>query len=395
MFSFGVTNQVMVLFLEEIGIEAADIGTFMTLTLVGDVSISYFLSWNADKIGRRAVLVAATVMMFGAGMVFATQSGFWVLLVAAIVGVISPSGDETGPFKTIEEASIAHLTPHNHRPEVFAFHGMFSTVGNAVGSLAGGLIVDFLNLTLEWDLISCYRAVFVAYALVAVAKFFLMVNLSERCEVRNGSEQSRLIENGSDESSEPSESHDAGSVDAGSTASVASRLLLVFFLDSLGYGFMPASWIVYYYKSMFGITATLLGALFFFTSLSNTVTTIPSAFLAKRFGPVRAILMTQAPSSVIFMLIAGCTNFTVAAGLLFIYYSTTAMDVVPRQILITSVVKKEALTRVMGTVNTVKTFARCVGPTFTGWFAANRMLNWCFVISGVFTLMCDGVLGRF
>ena len=40
---------------------------------------------------------------------------------AAIFGVISPSGDETGPFKSVEEASIAHLTPHNHRPEIFAF----------------------------------------------------------------------------------------------------------------------------------------------------------------------------------------------------------------------------------------------------------------------------------
>ena len=71
---------------------------------------------------------------------------------AAIFGVISPSGDETGPFKSVEEASIAHLTPHNHRPEIFAFYGLFATAGAAIGSLLCGILVDYWNLTMGWIL---------------------------------------------------------------------------------------------------------------------------------------------------------------------------------------------------------------------------------------------------
>lgn len=395
--SFGVTNQVMVLFLRKVEIPESKIGYFMTLTLVGDVLISYFLTWNADKLGRRNVLVAGTVMMFAAGAIFCTQSGFIILLIAAIFGVISPSGDETGPFKSIEEACIAHLTPHNHRPEVFAFHGMFSSAGTAIGSLLSGMIIDYLNLSLHWDLISCYRGIFAIYSSVAIVKFFIMVSLSEKCEIYGKvanyeSDEEQEGEQEADENS-PLTGSSSDTITSESTISVASKLLVVFFLDSLGYGFMPSSWIVYYFKDTYKISATLLGSLFFLTSIVNTVTTIPSALFAKIFGPVKAILMTQAPSAIFFITIAFSNNVIVSSVLLIVYYATMAMDVVPRQILITSVVKKDALTKVMGTVNTVKTFARCVGPIFTGNLSEKGLLYVCFLISGGFTLLCDFILG--
>lgn len=393
MVSFGITNQVMVLFLQLLEIPHSKIGSFMTLTLIGDVLISYFLSWNADKIGRRVVLVTGTIMMLGAGVVFATQSNYWFLLLAAIFGVISPSGDETGPFKTIEEASLAHMTPHNHRPGIFAFHGMFGTVGNALGALASGFIIDYLSLTLHWDLISCYRAVFVIYAFIAVVKLFIMVALSERCEVwskvdyETDDETDPLLSD-----TEPQGAEEAPTDVSNSTVAVTSKLLLVFFFDSLGYGFMPESWTVYYFKTVFKISASLLGSLFFVTNFINMFSTIPSAILAKALGPVKAILCTQAPSAIIFILIPFCKDFVPASALLLAYKATTTMDVVPRQILITSVVKPEVMTRVMGTVNTVKTFARCVGPIFTGRLSEAGKLFWCYFISGGFTLLLDLML---
>ena len=107
MASFALTNQVLSLFLKQVGINEKKIGWFMTLTLVGDVIISYFLTWYADTLGRRNVMLLGSLMMAGAGAVFFTCSRFEWLLLAAILGVISPSGDETGPFKSVEEACLA------------------------------------------------------------------------------------------------------------------------------------------------------------------------------------------------------------------------------------------------------------------------------------------------
>lgn len=395
MFGFGLTNQVLVLFLQSIEISELKIGWFMTLTLVGDVLISYFLSWNADLIGRRRVLIAGTLMMIASGGIFAYLSNYLLLLVSAIVGVISPSGDETGPFKTIEEASIAHLTPHEHRPEVFAFHGLYGTFGNALGSLFCGIIIDYLNLTLQWDLLSCYRVIFIMYTFIGIIKFFIMISLSKNCEVDDLdlSDDDDFVEDNDETTPLTGNQRNVEAIDAGSTWNVASRLLVVFFLDSLGYGFMPASWVVYYFKVVFEISASLLGTLFFITSIVNVGTTLPSAVLAKLLGPVKAIIAVQAPSVIFFMLIPFMKRFFPSAVLLVLYYATTTMDVVPRQILLTSVVKKEDLTKVMGTVNTVKTFARCVGPVFVGKLAEIDKLSFGFFISGIFTLLADVVLG--
>lgn len=49
MASYGLTNQVLTLYLESLGVSETNIGLFMTLTLVGDTIISYFLTWYADQ----------------------------------------------------------------------------------------------------------------------------------------------------------------------------------------------------------------------------------------------------------------------------------------------------------------------------------------------------------
>jgi predicted MFS family arabinose efflux permease len=90
LFAYGGSTLVLVAYLEALGISKTRIGLFMTLTLVGDVCISFFLTLFADGLGRRAVLALGAAMMVGSGVVFATCEGYWVLLLAAVLGVVSP-----------------------------------------------------------------------------------------------------------------------------------------------------------------------------------------------------------------------------------------------------------------------------------------------------------------
>jgi predicted MFS family arabinose efflux permease len=90
LFAYGATTLVLVLYLSELGISDQQIGVFMTLTLFGDVFISLFLTMFADRIGRKDVLALGAVMMAGSGIAFGLSGNYWVLLAAAIFGVISP-----------------------------------------------------------------------------------------------------------------------------------------------------------------------------------------------------------------------------------------------------------------------------------------------------------------
>ena len=75
----------------------------MTLTLLGDVLLGTLLTLVADRVGRRRVLLAGSGLMVSSGVAFALAENFWILLFAAIVGVISISGGDFGPFRSIEE----------------------------------------------------------------------------------------------------------------------------------------------------------------------------------------------------------------------------------------------------------------------------------------------------
>lgn len=398
MCGFGLTNQVLVLYLELIGVEESKIGLFMTLTLWGDTFISYLLTWYAEAIGRRRVMVMGTIMMMGSGLVFASCSNYVLLVLAAILGVISPSGDETGPFKSVEEASIAHLTSHNHRPEIFAIYGLFGTAGAAMGSITAGFVVDHLSKSLAWSLESCYRWVFIIYAGISVLKLVFMLALSEKCEISDDDEDEEEDEI-TDESSSLLPSETPATSQKGSlglslqTQHYLPRLLIIFMLDSFGYGLFPSAWVVYYFKKVFKVTASGLGLLFFCTNAIDAISSLPSAFFAKLLGPVKAILFTQAPSAVLFMMITFTSEFWVAALLYFANCATSTMDVVPRQILLTSIVQKNELTKVMGVVNIGKTFARSIGPLFTGKLAEHPgALKYGFVMNASCVLLADLIL---
>jgi predicted MFS family arabinose efflux permease len=90
LFAYGASTLILVAYLSALGISETRIGLFMTLTLVGDVCISFLLTLFADALGRKAILALGAALMVVAGTMFALFGNYWVLLAAAIVGVISP-----------------------------------------------------------------------------------------------------------------------------------------------------------------------------------------------------------------------------------------------------------------------------------------------------------------
>lgn len=90
LFAYGGSTLILVAYLAALGIPDTKIGLFMTLTLAGDVVISFFLTLVADGLGRKTTLALGAALMAGSGVVFGLSGNYWVLLAAAIFGVISP-----------------------------------------------------------------------------------------------------------------------------------------------------------------------------------------------------------------------------------------------------------------------------------------------------------------
>ena len=145
MFAYGFLSVVMVLYLAGLGFSEGRIGLLLTLTLLGDTLVSLWITTRADRIGRRPMLVAGALLMVGAGIPFALSTRFLILLAAATLGVISPSGNEVGPFLAIEQAALSQILPDQRRTGVFAWYNLAGSFATACGALAGGWTAQALQ----------------------------------------------------------------------------------------------------------------------------------------------------------------------------------------------------------------------------------------------------------
>src|ERR1700757_4614315 len=122
LFAYGSLSVVLVFYLIGLGLNASQTGILLTLTLVGDTVISLYLTTRADRIGRRRMLIVGAVLMAAAGLAFACTRNLLLLIIAGTIGVISPSGNEVGPFLSIEQAALSHVVSGASRTTAFAWY---------------------------------------------------------------------------------------------------------------------------------------------------------------------------------------------------------------------------------------------------------------------------------
>ena len=135
----------LALYLAQAGLSEKQIGLLFTLTLAGDAGITLWLTTSADRFGRRRTLLLGALLMIGAGVVFILTGNPMLLMVAAIIGVISPSGNEIGPFLSVEQAGLTQLIPDRQRTQIFAWYNLSGSFATATGALTGGWLSQFLQ----------------------------------------------------------------------------------------------------------------------------------------------------------------------------------------------------------------------------------------------------------
>src|ERR1700731_4081925 len=189
LFAYGSLSVVLVFYLIGLGLSEAQTGMLLTLTLVGDTVVSLYLTTRADRIGRRRMLIVGAILMAAAGVAFACTSNLLLLILAGTIGVISPSGNEVGPFLSIEQAALSHVIPDRSRTEVFAWSTMAGSVATAMGALFAGMITRVLQKTTMTP-VGMYRVVVILYAVIGALLAILFLRLSSAAEVRSPEETS-------------------------------------------------------------------------------------------------------------------------------------------------------------------------------------------------------------
>lgn len=382
LFAYGSLSVILVFYLVGLGLTEAQTGLLLTLTLAGDVVVSLYLTTRADRIGRRRMLIIGAILMAAAGLAFAFTRNFLFLVIAGTIGVISPSGNEVGPFLSIEQAALSHVVSPRARTEVFAWYTLAGSLATALGALCAGAITEFLQKS-HTPPVASYRAIVILYAALGLLLAIFFARLSLAAEVSDPQEAAASPRNLKNFFG-LSRSH-----------RVVLKLSGLFAVDAFAGGFVMQSFAAYWFYLRFGVNPATLGVIFFWANVFAGVSALLASRLASRIGLVRTMVLTHLPSNILLILVPLMPNLSLAVLVLLLRFSISQMDVPTRQSYIMAVVSPEERSAAAGITGVARTIGAAISPALVGFlFARHELINLPFFIAGSLKILYDLLLYR-
>jgi MFS family permease len=381
LFAYGFLSVVLVLYLSAVGLSDRQIGLLLTMTLLGDTVISLGISTTADRTGRRKMLVVGGLLMAFAGGLFALTSNFWWLLLAATIGVISPSGNEVGPFLSIEQAALSQLVPEGRRVEIFAWYNLVGSVATASGALCGGGVAQLV----QWFGINGpnrYRPLVIGYASVGLVLAWAFIRLSPAAEVARPTARFAPAA--------PSLRSRLGLL---RSFPVVLKLSGLFALDAFGGGFVIQSIVAYWFYRRFAVEPAIIGAIFFGANLLAGVSALSAAWVARRIGLVKTMVFTHLPSNLFLILVPLMPNLPLAVLMLLLRFSISQMDVPTRQSYTMAVVAPDERSAAAGVTGIARSLGAAISPMLASMLVGNpALMSVPFFLSGGIKIVYDLLL---
>ena len=373
LFAYGFIAVVLGLYLKELGLPAWAIGVVFTAAIGGGGVMTGLLSAVADRAGRRKVLVLGAALMALAGTVFALSDNWLVLVAAAVVGTVSPSGREVGPFLSIEQAILPQTTTDDHRTGTFAAYNLVGSLAGALGALAAGL-PDVLGLAP----LPGYRALLWAYALTGLLLLCFFSRLSPRAEAR--------MPEGDGVTPAPAQRARFG---MHRSRGIVARLAALFSLDAFAGGFVVQGLMAYWFSLRYGVDTATLGVIFFGANLLSALSFLAAAPVARRIGLLNTMVFTHLPSNVLLILVPLMPDLPLAIAMLLARQLLSQLDVPTRQSFTMAVVTPDERAAAAGLTSVARNGAAAVAPVFAGATLAIPALGLPFLIAGGLKIVYD------
>jgi MFS family permease len=379
LFAYGFLSVILALYLAEVSLSETAIGTIFTLTLIGDAGISLWITTSADRIGRKRMLLLGALLMVFAGLVFAFTQNVVLLAVAAIIGVISPSGNEIGPFLSIEQASLTQIVPNERRTGVFAWYSLVGSFATALGALSGGGLSQALQAA-GYTPLASYRLVVLGYAALGLVLIVLFSLLTPAVEVVRAQQAPE---------------HPAAPrwrLGLYRSGRVVLKLSGLFALDAFAGGFVVQSLVAYWFHVRFGVDPAVLGGIFFGANVFSGLSALVAARVAARIGLINTMVWTHIPSNILLILVPLMPTLPLAITMLLARFSISQMDVPTRQSYTMAVVAPDERSAASGVTTIARSVGAAISPSLTGALLSASLLSLPFFISGGLKIVYDLII---
>jgi MFS family permease len=368
-FAYGFLSVILGPSLAARGFGPAAIGGIFTASLVGGAVMTVVLTAVADRVGRRRVQVVGAVLMALAGVVFAETERWLWLVAAAVLGTISPSGKDVGPFLAVEQAMLPNTTTDRHRTSVFARYNLVGSLAGAFGALAAG-VPGLMGVAPSQS----YRLLMWTYAGVALLLIGLFAGLSAHVEAA------------------PAAQGGPRGVGVRRSRGTVARLSLLFAVDAFAGGFVLQGLVAYWFSIRYGADTATLASIFFGTNLLAAFSFLVAAPLARWIGLLNTMVFTHLPSNVLLILVPLMPTFPLAIAALLARHLLSQLDVPTRQSYTMAVVEPDERAAAAGIMAVARNAAAAVSPALAGPLLAVPALGLPFLVAGGLKIVYDVAL---
>jgi MFS family permease len=373
--AFGWLSVILALYLEGRGLSATAIGAVFTATMVEDALLTMALTTLAGRVGAARLMALTAPLIALGGFLLATAESPLLLVVGAVLGTLSPNGQDAGPFSPLEHSLLPGALRAGPPVRGFAWYNLVAFASAAAGAAAAGLVLGGAQRAGAPEL-EAQRAMLLAYGAAGVGLTGLYVRLASRHAANEA----------------PAPRAASGSLGLGRSRGVVLQLAGLQGLDALAGGFIMQSLVVYWLHLRFDASPEALGALFFGTSLLSALSFLVATRVAERVGLLNTMVFTHLPSNVLLLAVPFMPSFPSASLVLLARHLLSQMDVPTRQAYAMALVAPEERAAAAGLTVSVRALSQAVAPAFAGATMAVAATPAPFLLAGGLKIVYDLML---
>ncbi len=340
----------------------AFVGVITSLTILSAIPFNILVTYYIRRLGERRILIGLTVLMALSGVLFDWKPNYIVLINAAIIGLVSANGTETGPFQSIEQAIISSMADEKSRTKMFGYYNLVGYTAMSLGSLLSGFPDYLAGMGVD------IRVAFYIYTGAAIVQGFVYLTMKE-LDGMCGT--------------------DSKTVMSPKTKKTVTKLSALFSIDAFGGGFIIKNLLTTWFYLKYGMRLEELAVIFFVADVITAISILLAPYVAKRIGLLNTMILTHLPSNIFLMMVPFAPTVQLSVALLFIRQTISQMDVPARQSYTMAIVRSEDRAAAAAVTNTSRTVAQSSSPPFSTALMAAGSYVFPFVLGGAFKIAYD------
>jgi MFS family permease len=272
------------------GLSYAFMGIVVTTMGVATFTASVPLGVAADKYGRKKMLILGNVIAGIIIAVFAFTTNPIALVVAAVFEGISEAA-----FSASSGALLAEKAEDTKRNSVFSLYGFAQSIAFGVGSLAipAVVIFEFFGFSNK----TSHTMLYFAVAAASLASTVILVRVKE-------TRKSKTLSNEHDNSKKVSRKR---------SRSIIAKYVLTGAIIAFGAG-MVVPLMTAWLKLQYGVPDVVSGPILGIVSIIIGVATLAGPPIARKIGLVKAIVATQAASTIFMFATPLSASYVIASS---------------------------------------------------------------------------------